>query len=479
MNSGLNLNIKSSLIITIILAMVLASTYGITSLENGFLIAGVIIAAAVGVYSLINYKFGFYLAIVLGFLVFHVGRMMGQAFPSAFIIDMQIMTSFGGLLVHKVVNKEPFFKNANHIITYSYLIYTLFLIIEIFNPAMNSVEGWFLIIRKFLQFGMIYFIALNMFKTIKDIRFFMNFWIICALVAGMYGCYQEWFGFFDFEMDWIFSVPGRAGLYSLDNGNFRKFSILSGPAAYGIIMSACSLLFAILAMHEKKFFKKIILFGCTTFVVLGMAYAGTRTGYFIFVAGIVLYILMTITNKTSLIVACLFIMAFIIIMFGPIYGNATVNRIRTTFDTEDASLEVRNENRKLIQPYIHSHPIGSGLATTGIQGLQYNPYHFLAGFPPDSGFMKTAIETGWVGFLFQCSLYCIILLAGIKVFYRTNNKIIKKYCLATVVVIFAFVISQYGQVSVGQIPDCFLFYTLLAVIVSLDRLKETELKELK
>lgn len=477
MNLEITRSFKNVLTTGVLILLVLISTFLITNLgaQNGFLIAGAIIGSAVGVYSMINYKFGFYLSIVSGFLIFFIGRLRGETFPSGFLVDIQINVTFLGLLLNKVIRKESFFKNANHLITWTYLIYTLFLIIEILNPEMESVAGWVLVIRKFLQFLMIYFMGINIFKTIKDIRYFYIFWTVCAVGAGMYGCYQEWFGYFDFEMNYIWSVPGRAGLYSLDNGNFRKFSTLSGPAAYGIIMAASSLFIIIFGMGTKGLLKKIVLFSGALFTILGMAYAGTRTGYFIFVAGVGLYILMTITHRTTLIAACFFLMTFVVVIWGPIYGNPTINRIRTTFEfSDDASMAVRDVNRHAIQPYIHSHPIGGGLATSGIQGLQYNPNHYLAGFPPDSGLMKTAVETGWLGYFFQCLLYYLILHAGVRTYYRSKDKKSKLYSLIAVITVFSYVISQFGQVSIGQFPDCFLFYPLLAVFVRIDAFTKTK-----
>jgi hypothetical protein len=479
MNTGVNLNIRSILLLVLLSVVVLICTYFINALgaSNGFLVGAVIIGGALGLYSVLNYRFGFYICIIIGFLVAFMDRAFGGDVSTAKLVDIQINATFVGLLVHKVINKEPFLKDGNHPITFGYFLYTLFLIAELFNPSMQSVAGWFFVLRKFLQFLMIYLIALSIFSSIKKIRFFYIFWGICSTAAALYGCHQQWFGFFQFEMDWIWSVPGRAGLYALDNGDFRKFSTVSGPAAYGIIMAASALMLAVLAMREKTFSKRVLLVGAMVFCALGMAYAGTRTAYFIFTAGALLYILMTITNRSTLIAACVLLVGFAVIMWGPIYGNVTVNRIRSTFDTNDSSLGVRDENRASIQPYIHSHPMGGGLASSGVQGLNYSPGHYLAGFPPDSGFVKTAIETGWIGFILQCSIYCILLLSGVRVFYRAQNRIIKTYGLAAVVTLFSFVISQYGQVSIGQIPDCFLFYPLLAVVVRLSKFSGTTQSE--
>ncbi|MBE2230856.1 MAG: O-antigen ligase family protein [Chitinophagaceae bacterium] len=282
----------------------------------------------------------------------------------------------------------------------------------------------------------------------------------------MYGCIQEWFGFFAFELDWVWSVPGRAGLYFLDNGMMRKFSILSDPAAFGIIMASTSVVMLVMMLHLKKWKWKTGYALTAFFVILGVAYSGTRTAYFVIAAGVALYFLMNISNKRTLVFASACLLGFAFILYGPIYGNPTINRIRSTFQfSEDASLKVRDENRKFIQPYIYSNPIGGGLATSGMAGLDYNPGHILAGFPPDSGFVKTAIETGWVGFSLQCLLYFLILQSGVRAYYRARNKFLRIVVLAALVSVFTFVIAQYGQEAIGQVPGCFLFYSCLAIIV--------------
>lgn len=101
------------------------------------------------------------------------------------------------------------------------------------------------------------------------------------------GASRNGLGFFDFELDWVWSVPGRAGLYFLDNGMFRKFSILSDPAAFGIIMGSTFLVLLVMMLHMKKKMKAA--YAITAFfVMLGVGYSGTRTAYFVIAAGVAL-----------------------------------------------------------------------------------------------------------------------------------------------------------------------------------------------
>lgn len=452
----------------LLLALTLASTYGIVLMgpTKGIAIAGGVIGIAIGLYSIINYVFGFYAGIALGFFVFFFARLTQDSIPPGVIIDLQILVTFMGLVIHKIINRESLFKHAGHIITYIYIVYTLYLMVQLFNPNMYSVAGWVLIVRKFLQFLLVYLIALNIFSDINKVKTFFKIVITLAFIVGAYGCYQEWFGLLKFESDWIWSDNKRVGLYRLYDGTFRKFSFLSDPAAFGITMAAFSLLVMPLFLAERRMPKKILLFLALVFMLLGVAYSGTRTSYFIIVVGVLFYIMLTIHNTRTIVFAAVFAVLFVGIVWGPIYGNTTINRIRSTFEfSEDGSMEVRDINRKFIQPYILSHPIGGGLATSGAQGLHYNPGHYLAGFPPDSGYIKSAIETGWIGLFLQCLIYFIIMRSGVREYFRARDEQIKQYYIVVLVCLFSFVVAQYSQEAIAQIPGFFLFYSGIALIV--------------
>lgn len=468
-------SVYSVLIISFLATVLATYIYVQSNSFIGYSLPFLLVGMGVVFYTIADYKFGFYLALTSGFFIFFIGRLAGQAFPSAFYIDILIWSSFLGLIMDSVRNRQQIRWGSGHAITYGYLLFIVLLLIESLNPNADSFEGWFFVFRKFLQLFIIYILGLNVFTSVRSIYKFFKVWIILATIAGAYACYQEWFGFFDFETDWVYSVPGRAGLYFLDTGIMRKFSILSDPAAFGILMGSTAVVVVVLFLHQRKMKDRILSLLILLFIMLGVAYSGTRTAYFTILAGLFLYILMNINQVRTLLFSALCFLGFVFILFGPIYGNPTIDRIRSAFNfKEDASMKVRDDNRKFIQPYIRSQPLGGGLATSGMNGLNYNPNHILAGFPPDSGFLKTAIETGWIGFTLQCLLYFIILVSGVKTFYSTGNRLMKMAMLASTTCVFSFIISQFGQEAIGQVPGSFLFYPCLAIMVSLQHLLTTK-----
>jgi cell division protein FtsW (lipid II flippase) len=268
-----------------------------------------------------------------------------------------------------------------------------------------------------------------------------------------------------FDYNYVTSSPVLEQLFSLGNGEFRIFSLFSDPSAFGLGMATTLVFSLVLMVYTKGFLKKILLFLINLFLLFAVAYSGTRTAYFMIFAGICFYLLLTINQKRTLVVAFVLFLLFAFILFAPIYSNQTINRVRSTFEfSNDASMNLRDINRKKIRPYIYSHPIGGGLSTTGGAGETYVPEHILAGFDTDSGYVRIAVETGWIGFIIQCIFYFLILNSGLKAYMRSFNKLTRFYLLATLTCIFSFVIAQYGQDATDPTPLCFLFYPCLAFL---------------
>jgi hypothetical protein len=118
--------------------------------------------------------------------------------------------------------------------------------------------------------------------------------------------------------------------------------------------------------------------------------------------------------------------------------------------------------------------------TSATEGLIYNPGHPLAGFPPDSGFLKLAIETGWTGFGITMISYLLFLCQGVHYYFKARSKEIRTYTLAFLAGIVVYILAQYTQVAIGQFPGIYFFYpaaSLLIRLMVLDK-EETEQKPL-
>ena len=107
-------------------------------------------------------------------------------------------------------------------------------------------------------------------------------------------------------------------------------------------------------------------------------------------------------------------------------------------------------------------------------------FAFLANFPPDSGYVRVAVELGWVGLFIFCMLVFVILRTGINDYYHIRDPELKSYCLGMVLVVFCLNIGNYPQEALVQFPNNIYFYmvaALIGVIRKLDQEKTNQLNE--
>lgn len=433
----------------------------------GIGLAGGLIGLAIIIICLLNTEAGLYINLVYSFFAFAFTRFFYADFPTGVVSDILILATLFSLFVKRVNLKTTFNQFIHTPVVIAILVIFFYLIIELFNPYGHSIAGWYQTFRKYLNTLFLLFISYSVFDNYAGIRRFLKVLFTVCTICAIYACIQQWHGLFASELSWVMADETRFGLIFI-NGDFRKFSTMSDPTAFGIIMASCGILFSIIALHEKKRATKLILIAGLIFMFLGMAYSGTRTANAMAAAGFVMFVLLTLNKKSTKIFAVFLALAYVFIMYAPIYGNATINRFRTTFQgSNDESYKVRETNRAFIQPYIYSHPIGGGLCTTGDAGLRYNPTHYLAGFPPDSGYLKKALEIGWIGLIIICILYFVVLKNCIRGYFESKNDQIQMLFAACAGCIFSFYIADFAQDAIGQLTDIVVYYPLIALTLRL------------
>ncbi|MFX8581962.1 hypothetical protein ABTM27_21125, partial [Acinetobacter baumannii] len=69
------------------------------------------------------------------------------------------------------------------------------------------------------------------------------------------------------------------------------------------------------------------------------------------------------------------------------------------------------------------------MGSTGEWGKKFAPNSYLANFPPDSGYVRTTVELGYVGLALFCILMFVIIKTGIDHYYLIKDPELKSYCL--------------------------------------------------
>ncbi|RWY50056.1 O-antigen ligase family protein [Mucilaginibacter gilvus] len=420
------------------------------------------------VYGIIAYpQFGIAVLMVVSFMLNYASEFLPNDTPTGILLDgITYMLIFGFFIKKKFDNSWDYFKNP---ITYLVLIWLGYNFLEAVNPASPSILAWVYTVRTVGFIMLMYFVFLYQINNIIYIRFLFKIWLGLCLLAAISGFQQENFGLMEFERKWYYSDPLRLSFLFI-NGHLRKVAIFPDPVTFSYNMVVAATMCICFFMLNISKTKKIILGCLIPFYLLTMLYSGTRGAYVLLPAALALLAILKFNKK---IVAAVLAAGFmlVIVVFMPT-SNATIKRFQSAFNpSADASFNVRAENQKRIKPYILSHPIGGGLGSVGIWGRRFAPNSMLAKFPPDSGYVRVAVEMGWVGLLLFCTLMFVILYTGINHYFLIKNPELKTYCLAMVLGIFIYNIGNYPQQALVQYPSNILFYlasALLNVTMRLD-----------
>lgn len=440
----------------------------IAAISSGIAFYGVkfgmaIMVAFIGVpmvYTIIAFpRVGIFAFLILGYMIMWFLR-LGVNFPLGTVMDgLQALFVLSIFINQKKKKDWSVFKGPVTVMILTWMAYNF---VEIANPSAESRLAWLYTVRTVAIVMFSYFIFLYYITTKKYMRMILKLWLAMALFAALYAYKQEHFGFFSFENDFLHSDPAIEFLLFI-GGVWRKFSIFSDPVAYAYNMVMAILLCVGLLTSTLSKVKKIILGCMIVFFLMVMLYSGTRGAYVLIPAAMFFLAILKYSKKALLLMAILGAFTAVLIFIPT--SNQTLYRFQSAFKpSADASFNVRAINQKRIQPYILSHPLGGGLGATGVWGQRFAPNSYLANFPPDSGYVRVAVEMGWVGLLIFCILMFTILRTGINNYYSIRDPELKAYCLACVLIIFAMNIGNYPQEALVQYPSNVLFYLVIALM---------------
>lgn len=423
-------------------------------------------AATIIIFS--DYRWGFYGGLVLTSIMFYFERIFPFTFPYGVVCELLFVLGFVSLLFDP--KQRQWREYLTHPISIGYLLIFGYQLFQIFNPNAVSLAGWLLSLRA-LVFPLIMITGLALAGNLSGIKMLVKIWLMIATAAAIYGIYQEIFGLTGFEMNWVTADPLRFGLYFI-LGHMRKFSFLSDPSSFGVFMAYSALAAFCLLFSPLSKERKLILGICMVLMIVSMLYSGTRTAFAMLVVGIVFFILISIRKKATFVVAFLLVMVVSLIMVGPFSGRY-INRLRSAFKpSEDASMEVRDVKRILWQPYILSHPIGGGLNTTGSTGVKYSAGHPLAGgWDADSGYLKVALEQGWIGLSILMVFFSMVMVKGINNYFNLTNPMMQSFNLAFLVPLFAVSVGNFTQNAIYYKPLFIFVIVTYSVFIRIGNLK--------
>ena len=428
-------------------------------------ISMLLVAAAAGIPIVLlvftNLHFG---VIVMLFIAFFLGAAAKYTdLPIGTSMDGMLLLMMFGLLVRLV--KERDYSFAKSPITIFIIAWIYYNILQVLNPWAESRIAWIYTVRSVALLLCLYFIACYAFSNLRRILTVTKVIVLLTFIAALYSLKQEFIGFSSAEMQWLHADEKRFQLI-FQWGRLRVFSFFSDPTTFGILMGYMGIFCAILATGPYKIWQKGLLLFASLCMMMGMAYAGSRTPFVLVPLGVIFYIILNF-KKNVLIIAGVFMVLGAGVMMKST-SNAVLWRIQSSFKAGgDASVHVRLDNQKRIQPFIQSHPVGTGLGSTGAWARRFTPNSWLASFEHDSLYVRLAVETGWIGLLIYMGLLFTSMKVGLYYYFRCADPVIKNMYLAVTTTIFLLTVACYPQEAITLPPTSIIFYIMLGMLVRL------------
>jgi putative inorganic carbon (HCO3(-)) transporter len=461
--------------ITLLICAAIIIAMGTAKMGASF---GILLLVGIGVLPLLSAivtepKFGIILQLVLAYFLFMLGR-LGVPGPIGTMMDGIQALLLLGLLI-KVKNDDNNWAYFKSPITTVLLIWLIYNLIEFGNPFAESRLAWVYTIRTVAIVLLGYFVHLYNIRSVNYIRILFKLWLFMSLIAAVYAYKQEYIGFSAAEDAYLHSDPGIASLLFIA-GHWRKFSTFSDPVSFSYNMVMPTILCICLIAGKMKLWKKIVLVVLAGLYMSSMLFSGTRGANVLLPAALFLFAILNYSKKV-LVFVCI-AAVFLLALINVPSSNPNIQRFQTAFrPNNDDSYKLRKQNQKRIQPYILTHPMGGGLGATGEWGKKFAPGSFLSRFPPDSGYIRVAVEEGWIGLFLFCLMMFTILKKGINNYYQMKDPELKTYCLAMTLVVFAYNIANFPQEALVQYPSNVFFYLEVALIEITFRLDQAKQKE--
>ena len=347
------------------------------------------------------------------------------------------------------------------------LLWTFYLFIQVFNETCGlpvSIGDWLTNMNFYaFYFILAYVLVSKIINTPKNIMRFLRIWAWFSIVATFWAWRQKTFGWDQAEWGWLVSGAMRTHIIG---GSIRYFSFFSDAATFGCNMGASAALFYILGLTSKLRKDKIFFSISGLFCTYSFFASGTRSGLVCFMVGIVLYVFLARSIKITATVLLLGGTFVFILAFTEIgQGNMQIRRMRSAFNTEDASLNVRELNKQALKKYLKDAPYGMGINIDESRIPRFNKFKVVYETSNDSTYVFFWQRTGIVGVYVFAAMNIIILLGGCFIsFFKLQNKACKGISAAICCGFIGIQAGGYANHILLQYPNIILFYGSMAIV---------------
>ncbi|QCR22503.1 O-antigen ligase [Pontibacter sp. SGAir0037] len=424
--------------------------------QVGFLVPALLVAMAISIPFVISVfnqpRLGFITLVAYCFLFFIIAREI-PSFPFGIVIDLLLVT----LWVAVIFNHHKFnWKNIRNDLCLLTLIWFGFNLLQIANPAGASILGWVQESRS-SAFYWAFTVPLGflLFNKKADLNLFLYLIIGLSVLGAINGLKQLHIGMTPGEQEFLLANAKTHLIW----GKLRVFSFYSDAGQFGASQAHIALIAIILAFGPFATWKRVLLLMAAGILITGMFISGTRGALFALAVGIAFSLLISKNIKVFILGSAIALGGFFVLKYTHIGdSNYNIYRMRTALDPQDASLNVRLTNQKILRDYLASRPFGGGVGVLGAWGNKYNSDKFLSTIPPDSYWVKVWAMYGIVGFIIWFGIMLYILGKCCGIVWNIQDKSLKIKLLALTSGAAGILFCSYGNEVINFMPSSIVVY---------------------
>lgn len=414
---------------------------------------------------------GLYTAVFFGFVLLGVGRYIKDV-PIGLAMDGILFLTYIALIFnrfYKRVDWSPAQKDIT-ILAFIWFGYSIF---QIVNPEARSFAAWFSGRGIGLYMFLIVPLTLLFINDERKLNRFFYIWGVLSIIVTLKGIMQLKLGVDPWEKAWL--DEGNYKTHILF-GQLRVFSFLSDAGQFGANQAYSGVVAFIFSLSMKEWKRKSFFLLVAVFSFYGMIISGTRGAISIPIIGFATFFVLR-KNKTVMISGfVLLLLVFYFFKFTTIgQGNYQIRRMRTAFDPNDASLQVRLENQRKLKSYMASRPFGGGIGHGGVKAQKYLPNAYLSQVPTDSGYVLIWVEQGIIGLLLHLFiLFYVVGKASFQIMFRIRDPELRLKMAALVSGMCGIMVANYGNAVLYQMPTSMLFYISMAILMNKEQIDRKE-----
>lgn len=372
--------------------------------------------------------------------------------------------------------QTPHFERCVNIMLFALIIWCTYCTLEVLNDTCGlgiNIGAWYAGAR-LIAYQLIYILLVfSIYISSPEILMrYLKIWALLSLFSAIWTWKQQNIGLTPGETGFLYG--GGRTTHLIQGGTLiRYWSTFSDAAAYGCNAAAASLAFLVFGITSKIKKNKLFFLIIGAIVIKSMFASGTRTAIFCIFAGFAVYIVLSKSVKIAVPASIiggffLFILAFTNIG----QGNQQIRRMRSAFDKNDASGNVRKINQATMKKYMRDAPWGIGIGMGNNNVPANNKFNKMATIPPDSEYVFIWLRAGIIG-ISVFIITMLIMLGGacyIVMFKLKNSSLIGiggGLCSAFV----AIQLGGYANQVLLQYPNGLIFYGGLSIVYILPYLE--------